>query len=136
MSEYEVKANEFLKENNIRFSYRGPDVKTCDWDGKLHFMFKCRFFNRSTKKSMTVNFFSSLQDFCDCKETVTAYDVLACLQKYEVGTIDDFVSEFGYEVNSWEDVRKIEKTYKAVKREYKNVLRVFGDCMDELQEIA
>ena len=46
------------------------------------------------------------------------------------------MAEFGYEVNSWKDVKRIEKTYKAVRREYNNVVRVFGDCMDALQEIA
>ena len=132
MSEYEVKANEFLKANNIRFSvfYVGETIP--NWDDNYRSEYKCRFYNRNTKKSMTVHFFQSLHD---SGIEPTSYDVLACLQKYEVGTIDDFVFEFGYEVKSWEDVKKIEKTYKAVKREYKNVLRVFGDCMDELQEI-
>ena len=68
-------------------------------------------------------------------QTPTSYDVLACLTKYDVGSIDNFVSEFGYEINSWEDAKRIEKTYKAVCREWKGVQRVFSDCLEELSEI-
>lgn len=136
MSEYTLKAKRFLSTNNIRFSYAEPIEKICDWDNKTHFMFKVRFYNRNTKKSMTVNFFSSLNDYWNCNTDLQAYDVLACLQKYDVGTIDDFQSEFGYEINSYADAKKLEKTYKAVKREYKQVLRVFDNCLEELREIS
>lgn len=133
MSEYTIKANEFLKKNNIRFSVSYIGESLPDWDNNYHSEYLVKFYNRSTRKSMTVHFFQSLYN---AGSKPSAYDVLSCLQKYEVGTIDDFVSEFGYKVNSWEDVKKIEKTYKSVKREYKNVLRVFGDCLEELFEIA
>lgn len=132
MSEYTIKAEEFLKKNNIRFlvSYIGENLP--DWDNNCHSEYLVKFYNRNTRKSMTVHFFQSLRN---AGSEPSAYDVLSCLQKYEVGNNADFVSEFGYSVNSWEDVKKIEKTYKAVCREYKNVLRVFGDCMEELIEI-
>lgn len=133
MSEYTIKANEFLKKNNIRFSVSYIGENLPDWDNNYHSEYLVRFYNRNTRKSMTVHFFQSLRD---AGSEPSAYDVLSCLQDYDVGTIDDFVSEFGYEVNSWEDAKKIERTYKAVKREYKNVLRVFGDCMEELYKIA
>lgn len=63
----------------------------------------------------------------------TAYDVLACLQKYDVGTFDDFCSEFGYD----EDSRSAKKTYKAVVKEYDNVCKLWADEeIEQLQEIA
>ena len=133
MSEYTIKAKEFLKKNNIRFSVSYIGENLPDWDNNYHSEYLVKFHNRNTKKSMTVHFFQSLHN---SGEKPTSYDVLSCLQKYEVGTIDDFISEFGYSVNSWEDVKKIEKTYKAVCREYKKVLHVFGDCMEELIEIS
>lgn len=132
MSEYTIKADEFLRKNNIKFSVSYIGENLPDWDNECHSEWLVRFYNRNTRKSMTVHFFQSLRN---AGSEPSAYDVLSCLQDYEVGTIDDFVSEFGYSVNSWEDVKKIEKTYKGVKREYKNVLRVFGDCMEELIEI-
>lgn len=65
-------------------------------------------------------------------EEPTAYSVLACLQKYDVGTLENFCSEFGYDTDS----KKAEKTYKAVVEEYKNVCTLFSDKeLEELQEI-
>jgi hypothetical protein len=68
--------------------------------------------------------------------TPTEYDIIACLQKYEVGTIDDFVSEFGYEVHELADVKRIQKTYKAVVNEYKKICRCFTEeQIEAMQEI-
>lgn len=62
----------------------------------------------------------------------TAYDVLACLTKYDPGTFEDFCSEFGYD----EDSRNAEKTYNAVKDEWQNVRALFTDSeIEQLQEI-
>ena len=66
----------------------------------------------------------------------SAYDILACLEKYDVGTIDDFVSEFGYEVRKWSDVRRIEDTYHAVVKQYHDLCRIFTpEQMEMLREI-
>ena len=66
----------------------------------------------------------------------TEYDVIACLEKYDVGTIDDFVSEFGYEVHEWSDVKRIQHIYNAVKREYKSICRCFTEeQIEAMQEI-
>lgn len=65
-------------------------------------------------------------------KTPTAYSVLACLQKYEVGTFENFCSEFGYDTDS----RKAHKTYKAVVKEWENVQKLFsGTQLEQLQEI-
>ena len=61
-----------------------------------------------------------------------AYGVLACLQKYDVGTFEDFCSEFGYD----EDSRTAERVYIAVIKEYKDLTRIFTEeQMEELCEI-
>ena len=60
------------------------------------------------------------------------YDMLACLEKYDVGTFEDFCLEFGYDENS----RSAEKIYIAVIKEYKNLTRIFTEeQMEELREI-
>lgn len=51
------------------------------------------------------------------------YDVLASLTKFEVGTFENFCSEFGY--NS--DSKHAEKIYNAVVDEYLNIQRLFND---------
>lgn len=66
----------------------------------------------------------------------TVYDILACLQKYDVGSIDDFMSEFGYEVNEWADVKRIQNIYNAVVKEYNDVCRCFTEeQIEAMQEI-
>lgn len=62
----------------------------------------------------------------------TAYDVLACLTKYDIGTFENFCSEFGYNTDS----RTAETTYKAVLNEYNNVKMLYSDEeIEKLQEI-
>lgn len=62
----------------------------------------------------------------------TNYDILSCLQKYDVGSFEDFCSEFGYD----DDSMKAEKTYNAVCKEYNNVCKIWSDEEIELlQEI-
>lgn len=66
----------------------------------------------------------------------SVYDILACLEKHDVGTIDDFVSEFGYEVRKWSDVRRIEDIYHATVKEYHDLCRIFTpEQMEMLREI-
>ena len=70
------------------------------------------------------------------KTRPSAYDILACLEKYDVGTIDDFVREFGYEVRKWSDVRRIEDIYHAVVKQYHDLCRIFTpEQMEMLREI-
>lgn len=60
----------------------------------------------------------------------TLYDVLSCLQKYDVGSFEDFCSEFGYD----EDSRSAEKIYKAVVKEFEAMERLFTN--EELEILA
>lgn len=57
----------------------------------------------------------------------TLYDVLACLQKYDVGSFENFCGDFGYDLDS----RSAKKTYKAVVKEYDKMCTLFSN--DELE---
>ena len=58
--------------------------------------------------------------------------MLACLEKYDPGTFEDFCSELGYD----EDSRTAERIYIAVIKEYKDLTRIFTEKqMEELSEI-
>lgn len=59
------------------------------------------------------------------------YDVLTCLTKYDPEGFEDFCSNFGYDTDS----RGAERTYNAVVEEWANVEILFGDILEELQEI-
>ena len=64
-------------------------------------------------------------------EEPTMYDILTCLQKYDVGSFEDFCGEFGYGTDS----RSAEDVYNAVCHEFTAVERLFSDIIDELAEI-
>ena len=60
------------------------------------------------------------------------YDILACIEKNNPGTFEEFCSEFGYD----EDSRSAEKTFIAVRDQFLNIERLFThEEMDELREI-
>ena len=46
------------------------------------------------------------------------------------------MSEFGYEVNEWADVKRIQNIYNAVVKEYNDVCRCFTEeQIEAMQEI-
>jgi len=61
----------------------------------------------------------------------TMYDVLTCLQKYDVGDYADFLNTFGYEYS-----KESKKIYKAVCKEFEAMQRLFTpEELELLQEI-
>jgi len=63
----------------------------------------------------------------------TPYDVLACLQKYEVGCFKDFCEEFGYD----NDSIQAKQIYDAVVREYNNLKMLYNEAeLEILREIS
>ena len=69
------------------------------------------------------------QEFKEKKEKAvpTEYDILACLTTYEVGDMDDFMHEFGYEIKCTQDMTNFINTYNAVVKEYNDVRRCFTE---------
>ena len=130
MSEYNKQTEKFLKETNTEFKavflknsfhFEG-DKETRDIyeitlkKGDREYKFKFGTSIRDTEKGIKP----------------TAYNVLSCLQKYDVGSFEDFCGDFGYD----EDSRKAEKTYKAVVKEWGNVKSLWSDKeILKLQEI-
>ena len=57
----------------------------------------------------------------------TEYDILSCLTKYDVGSMDDFMHEFGYEIKCTKDMTNFINTYNAVVKEYNDVRRCFTE---------
>ena len=60
----------------------------------------------------------------------TAYAVLSCVEKVDVGTFEDFCFEFGYDTDSI----TAKNTYEAVRDEYLNLARLFNNA--ELEQMA
>lgn len=65
------------------------------------------------------------------RQAPNAHDVLATLTKNDPETFEDFCNNYGYDTDS----RKAEKVYFAVQKEYKEVIRLFNDVINQLLEI-
>lgn len=125
---YSHDAIKFAKKHGIKLAIIGdPEYKKhfAD-DTQERYVFKCRLSRAG--RSYTFAFGQSINAGA---EEPKMYDVLACLQKYDVGDFHNFCSEFGYD----EDSRKAERIYKAVLREYNAMERIFGpDLLEEMAE--
>lgn len=130
MSEYEQQAKEICQKYGITMQVGEPVYDYPIWDEKYqHYIFPVTL--RKDGKSMKIQFGQSRA----AGDTVpTEYDVLTCITKSDPGTFVDFCGEFGCDIDSI----KAERTYRAVKREWESVKRVFGEgeCLEALQEIV
>lgn len=135
MTEYQKQAKEFLESCNAKMIIKliGTGINP-DW-GDNEKRNKYMFAIKTPLGLMTGYFWDSVYNTKrDIKPT--EYDILACLEKYDVGTIDDFVNEFGYEVHEWADVKRIENTYNAVIKEYQDICRIFTpEQIEMLREV-
>jgi hypothetical protein len=127
MNTYTISANQFAQKHGVKlhilnYEYR----KYFPEDKESRYVFTCRL--TRGRKQYTFTFGQSI---AAGGEEPNLYDVLTCLQKYDVGTFDDFCANFGYDTDS----RTAERIYKNVCKEYKAVERLFSDVIDELQEI-
>ena len=135
MNEYIKQAQDFLKSCNatMEISYTGMELNSNWRDKELRNTYLVTI--TTPQGTMKVKFWDSIYN-TERGIKPTEYDILACLEKYDVGTIDDFVSEFGFEVHKWADVKRIENTYKAVVKEYNDICRCFTlEQIEAMQEI-
>lgn len=135
MTEYQKQAKEFLESCNAKMGIKfiGTEINP-DWGDNVK-RNKYMFAIKTPLGSMT-NYFWDSEYNTERDIKPTEYNILACLEKYDVGTIDDFVSEFGYEVHEWVDVKRIESTYVAVVQQYNDLCRIFTpEQMELLREV-
>lgn len=87
---------------------------------------------RELRYILKFDFGTVISDKIHYPKAPTAYDVLAGLTKYDVGTLEDFCNEYGYDPDS----KTADKIYHAVRKEFANVQRLWTDEeIRELQEI-
>jgi hypothetical protein len=145
-NDYEKQANDFLaatwalmKINGKRYGKHFPDDKqkrdiyNITLVNKYHeYTFD---FGQSIARSMDPH--NGREGMAKAKAP-TAYDVLACLTKYEPGeSLLDFIHEYGYQISTKAERLQAEKTYIAVREEYYNVRRLWPTVeeIDQLREI-
>lgn len=129
MSELKEHAKEICKKHGITMKVGAPKYGPVDWD-KEHDHYRFPVTISKDGQSMRVMFTQSLAQGSNPPDE---YDIITCLAKDDPGSFENFCSDFGYDTDS----RSAEKTYRAVKTEWKKVLRVFGEgeCLDDLREI-
>ena len=145
MREYVKQAKDFLKSCNATMDimYLGTEVNK-NWHQKTErdtYIVNIR----TPKGNMQVKFWDSINntiknsDFRRINKPrikPTAYDILSCLQKYDVGDIEDFMWEFGYEIKKRGDLKRLQDTYNAVVKEYQDICRCFTpEQIEAMQEI-
>ena len=137
MTDYELQAKMFLKETNSKMTItrselidRFPGDKTATGN-RWSYTVKIR---RNGMSFQTI-FYESINNYIENKRP-SQYDILACLQKYEVADdIWDFAQEYGYEIHCKTDYNSVAKTHKACKREYEKLYRMYADVWEKFQEI-
>jgi hypothetical protein len=75
-----------------------------------------------------------LKDYCKLIEgkPPKPYDILACLEKYDYESFEDFCSELGYDTDS----RNAERIYNACKDQYLHLISLYNEEeMEMLREI-
>ena len=113
-------AKELSKSKNLRaYNKEGGLIKTKN---------KILSYNSINSFSLNERDFSVNSNF----EPPTEYDILSGLIHYEVGTLQDFCDNFGYDSDSI----RASKTYEAVLNEWQNVCMLWSDSeIEKLQEI-
>lgn len=124
---YQKQANDFAAKHNVKMVINSTTYGKHFADDKdSRYIFNITL--KRNRKQYTFNFGQSI---AQGSNEPTMYDILTCLEKYESSDFEDFCSNYGYD----NDSRKAYNIYLAVSREYKAVDRLFGDIMEELQEI-
>lgn len=132
LNNYEIAARAFLMMTGASFSaeYLGAFDNLEEWGDSratvrgLIPVWRVRI--ASGSGSFSVRFRGSLNDGKEGRTECLVYDVLAALVKSEPGEFDDFAQEFGYfPINSANEYAHAVKTWKACRREWRGVCRVW-----------
>lgn len=138
MTEYEVQANEFLKHSGTKMTIsRQGEVKGFPFD--MHdslWHYKYQVTLTRCKKQYRFQFYDSNYNWQNNKRP-SRYDVLACVEKYEVPyDVQDFAQEYGYDIDDQQEYKRVKKIHQACKNQYDRLLDLFGEkLMEQLREI-
>ena len=146
MPNYVNQAKKFLEscDATMQFMYLGTETNKNWNETREHDTYIVNI--RTPLGNMQVKFWDSTKNTLKNKERhlsglkekiqITEYNVLSCLQKYDVGEIEDFMYEFRYEIKERGDFKRIQNIYNAVVKEYEDVCRCFTkEQIERMQEI-
>lgn len=139
MTEYEVQANEFLKKAETKMTIsRTGEIKGFPFDNH-DFLWHYKYQVTLTRhhKQYRFTFYDSHNNWLNNRRP-SRYDVLACVEKYEIPYgVKSFAEEYGYEINNDRDHIRVKKIRDACEEQYDRLLDLFGkELMDELRQIV
>lgn len=135
MSEYAKQTKDFLESCNANMTITRIGLEANkNWNEKV-LRATYRVTITTPLGRMWVKFWDSVHN---TKKNIAPneYDILDCLQKYDVGSFDDFVDEFGYETEEPKDLSRAKRIYKGVVKEYEGICRCFTEKqIEQMREI-
>jgi hypothetical protein len=139
MNEYEQQAKDFLdstgtkmvirKTGTVRgfpFEKNGTDLHDRYSVTLVRGDKKCRF-----------PFYGSVFDYLHNKRP-TPYDILACLQSYEVpDDMWEFAEEYGFKIRCKEDYERVKKCWRGCRQQYRDLCEMYEpELMEKLTDIV
>lgn len=125
MENYNKEALDFLNATSTALTIKFKTFGDHFNDGVIRSIFRC-----GLKNKLGSYYFDFGQSVSEGSSEPTAYSILSCLQKYDVGSFEDFCSEFGY----YEGSKRATKIYKAVCREYEGISKLFNN--EQIESLA
>lgn len=136
MTEYEKHAEDFLAKTRTRVNItRTGEVQ--GFPGTPDVLWRYKYLVTFTRrgKQFRVTFYDSHNNWYN-NQRPSKYSILACLEKYPIpDSVEDFAWEFGYKLDTPEQMRQAKKIHAACKKEWDNVRNMFGDVLPEMREI-
>lgn len=119
--DYNGKMREILRNNEIKVKIIYLTDSFVDWDkNNLHSQYKV-ILERGNKK-MKFDFWDSIYNTQNGKKP-TVYDVIACLEWYEIEDFENFCLEFGYDTDSI----KALKIYLKCQKQQKELFEIIPE---------
>ena len=138
-SEYQKHAEAVLKYMGVSFhaefdrhGYMFPDDER---RGEMRDIFTCYLKRDHNDKVFSTRFGQSINDTTgDGGNPPNAYDLLACLEKYDPEEYEDWCFNFGFEFKSADDMRENRKTWERCVVQYKDLDAMFTERELELMQ--
>ena len=139
MENYEQQALDFLNKAKATMSIRllgeYQGFPNYNKDSLMRYYYRVKI--TTPLGSYSFNWYDSHQNWNLNKQNPIAYDILSTIEKYETPQdLEDFVVEYGFEIKSISDYKRVNKIHKACLKQFKALSRIFTEKqIEELREI-
>ena len=137
MDEYDEQAKKFLEDTNSTIKWKKHEIVD-RFPGENHFTGNRWHYIVTVRRgdlTHEFDFYGSVNDY-DRDKDPNDYDFLTCISgDYPYDDLGEFCEEYGYTIDDRESFKRVSEIYENVKKNYAKVQELWGDVMDQLQEI-